>query len=217
MQNIIGPVPMPDGYVFVPKGDMYVTRHCRSKTKESHQAVYVVYVSAKPKLQAQAYLMPLQNKSGRRIQGIQVPAEIHANVVQLAKLTSGSRANAVQARDTKILSHGRKLLREQFPLMPEESLEIILNHSFLKGSGRVGRTSTTTDKRKATLAVEAHIRHKLTSYEKLLSAGTDRKDARETVWPTIQAIRTAWQGDAENKENDAEGLTLRQAEVVVLD
>jgi len=161
--------------------------------------------------------MPLQDKSGKRVQGIQVPAEIHANVVELAALTAGSRANAVQARDTKFISHGRKLLREQFPLIPEESLEIILNHSFLKGSGRVGRAGTTTDKRKATLAVEAHIRHKHTSYEKLLSAGIDRKDARETVWPTVQAIRNSWNGDEENKENATECLALRPAEVVVLD
>lgn len=45
-QNILEKVPMPDGYVFVPKGDAYVTRQCRLKTKESHQAVYTVYVSA---------------------------------------------------------------------------------------------------------------------------------------------------------------------------
>lgn len=36
---------MPDGYAFVPKGDVYITRMCRIKTKESHQAVYTVYVS----------------------------------------------------------------------------------------------------------------------------------------------------------------------------
>lgn len=154
---------------------------------------------------------------GKRIQGIRVPAEIYANVVEMAALTSGSRANAVQARDTKFLSHGRKLLREQFPLIPEESLEIIVNHSFLKGSGRVGRATTTTDKRKATLAVEAHIRHTHAPYEKLLSSGIDRKDAREEVWPTVQAIRKTWEGNGENKENDVECLTIRPAEVVVLD
>lgn len=40
---------MPDGYVLVPKGDVYITRHCRSKTKESDQIVYVVYVCLKAK------------------------------------------------------------------------------------------------------------------------------------------------------------------------
>lgn len=53
-QNIVEQVPMPDGYILVPKGDVYITRHCRSKTKESEQIVYVVYVSAQPDHQFQA-------------------------------------------------------------------------------------------------------------------------------------------------------------------
>lgn len=89
--------------------------------------------------------------------------------------------------------------------MPVESLEIILNHAFLKGSGRVGRTSTKTDERKAILAVEAHIRHTHTSYEELMNAGMEREEARETVWETVQAIKTAWEGGG----NQSELLTLR--------
>lgn len=140
------------------------------------------------------------------MEGIRVPAEIYSNVLDLAEATCESRASAVQARDTKFTSQGRQLLRDQFPLMPEESLEVILGHSFLKGSGRVGRTSTTTDKRKASLAVEAHIRHKHTPYESLLASGTDRKEARESVWPSVQAIKKAWEGDPEPEVVD---LTLR--------
>lgn len=130
-------------------------------------------------------------------------------MVDLAEATCQSRASAVQTRDTKFISQGRKLLREQFPLMPEESLEVILGHSFLKGSGRVGRTSTKTDKRKATLAVEAHIRHKLTPYEDLLASGKSREKARESVWPSVQAIKKAWEGNAEPEIID---LTLRDHE-----
>lgn len=202
---------MPDGYVFVPKGDVYVTRKCKINTKESLQAVYVVYVSApkhKVQLRAQHPLTTHQNNAGKRIQGIRVPADIHADVLDLAEATADSRASAVQVRDTKVLSRGRELLRKQFPLMPEESLEVVLNHSFLKGSGRVGRTSTTTDKRKAVLAVEAHIRHEHTPYETLLAAGTDRTEARETVWPTVQAIKKAWEAGGEQRIED---LTLRPA------
>ncbi|KAJ5146728.1 hypothetical protein N7526_000080 [Penicillium atrosanguineum] len=188
------------GYVFVPKGDSYITLHCRRKTKESHQVVYVIY-----------------DKSGKRIQGIRVPAGIHANVVELSKLTIDSRARTVQARDAKYLSHGRKLLRLHFPLMPEESLEVILNHSFLKGSGRVGRTATTTDERKVTLAVDAHIRHKHTSYENLLSSGVERDKARETVWPTVQAIRNTWQEKCTDLKSHIPVGHCCQPEVIVLD
>lgn len=44
---------MPDGYILVPKGDVYITRHCRSKTKESERIVYVVYVCPYPTHQFQ--------------------------------------------------------------------------------------------------------------------------------------------------------------------
>lgn len=44
-QNCVERQPLPAGYVFVPKGDVYITRHCRSQTKEAQQVVYVVYVS----------------------------------------------------------------------------------------------------------------------------------------------------------------------------
>lgn len=45
IQNIVDKSPMPDGYTFVPKGDVYITRNCRIKTKESDQMVYTVWVS----------------------------------------------------------------------------------------------------------------------------------------------------------------------------
>lgn len=43
-QNCLERAPLPPNYVFVPRGDVYVTRHCRSKTKEDHRLVYKVYV-----------------------------------------------------------------------------------------------------------------------------------------------------------------------------
>lgn len=92
--------------------------------------------------------------------------------------------------------------------MPKETLKTVLEHAFLKGSGRVGRTAMISDERKTLLAVEAHIRHVHTPYEKLLEDGVSRKEAREQVWATIQAVESAWQGceKAETK------LTLRLAE-----
>lgn len=47
-QNCFEREPLPSGYVFVPKGDVYVTRHCRNKTKETGRVVYLVYVSFLP-------------------------------------------------------------------------------------------------------------------------------------------------------------------------
>ncbi|KAJ5746894.1 uncharacterized protein N7511_008590 [Penicillium nucicola] len=183
-QNILERVPMPEGYLFVPKGDVYITRHCRSKTKESNQIVYLVY---KP--------------NGKHTLGIRVPSEIHTTVLESAAATAESRADAVKVRDANETRKNRKLLKEEFPLMPKPSLESILNHAFLKGSGRVGRTSKISDKHRIQLAVEAHIRHVKTDYDKLLDEGVERHKARKLVWGEVQAIERAWQGHVDEPDN----------------
>ncbi|CAG8108335.1 unnamed protein product [Penicillium salamii] len=182
-KNIPENTPMPEGYILVPKGDVYITRHCRSKTKDNHQIVYVVY-----------------NRTGKRTLGIRVPEEIHTTVLASAAATKESRANAVESRDKKDLSKSRALLEAEFPLMPAETLQIILEHAFLKGSGRVGRTGRISDEKKVLLAVEAHIRHVHTPYETLLEGGVGRMKAREMVRGSILAVERAWQGLLEEKE-----------------
>ena len=91
--------------------------------------------------------------------------------------------------------------------MPTASLETVLEHAFLKGSGRVGRTAMKSDERKADLAVEAHIRHMHTPYEELLDAGMERREAREAVWGTVRAIKNAWEGGGE--DHPVEVLAVR--------
>ncbi|KAL2871793.1 DUF2293 domain-containing protein [Aspergillus lucknowensis] len=178
-KNCLQQEPLPDNYVFVPTGDVYVTRNCRSKTKESHRLVYKVY-----------------DNTGKKSLGIRIPSDVYTAVLHSSEETAEFRANAVKVRDEKELARSRQLLRTQFPLMPADSLETILNHAFLKGSGRVGRTSTTSDNHKAALAVEAHIRHMHTPYESLLRAGQKREEARKAVWSMVQTIRAAWEGNA---------------------
>ncbi|KAJ5286605.1 hypothetical protein N7478_002291 [Penicillium angulare] len=199
-ENIFEREPMPQGYVFVPKGSVYITRHCRSNTKESKKVVFVIYQCPPPCIDKE------QDKAAKRTLGIRVPREIHENVSEQEALTSQRRSDAVDARDSKTISRARDLLLEEFPLMPRDSLKVILDHAFLKGSGRVGRTSMTTDKRKASLAVEAHIRHMHTPYESLLDDGVDRSDAREKVWPIVKAIKKTWEGSTDGNFVD---LTLR--------
>ncbi|CAI7645023.1 unnamed protein product [Penicillium bialowiezense] len=193
-KNIPENVPMPAGYVLVPKGDVYITRHCRSKTKDIDKIVYVVY----------------QNRTGKRTLGIRVPEEIHISVLESAAETKESRANAVSLRDKKDMSKSRALLKSEFPLMPKETLKIVLEHAFLKGSGRVGRTAMISDEKKVLLAVDAHIRHVHTPYEKLLDAGVSRKEARKQVWDAVKAVERSWQGvqGVQEEEEESEELEL---------
>lgn len=148
----------------------------------------------------------VQNKAGKRTLGLRVPSDIYTEVLQSAAATADVRAHAVSLRDDRELSRSRQLLCLRFPLMPVESLEMVLGHAFLKGSGRVGRTSMKTDEQKAILAVEAHIRHSHTPYEALLDAGMTRQQARDSVWATVQGIKAAWEG---GESRPMHSLTLR--------
>lgn len=87
------------------------------------------------------------------------------------------------------------MLLEFFPNIPKEACTEILEHGFQKGSGRVGRSQILEDKLKVQLAVNAHIRHRLTLYDSILAAakGQDAKlTAREMVYGEVQAIADSW-------------------------
>lgn len=143
-----------------------------------------------------------QNNGGNRTLGIRVPREIYLNVSELDELTAKKRATAVEARDAKVMDRAREMFLAEFPLMPADELELVVKHAFLKGSGRVGRDNTITDKRKASLAVEAHIRHRHTPYEALLKSGVERQEARKQVEETAKAIKRTWRGVKEQETAD---------------
>jgi hypothetical protein len=79
-------------------------------------------------------------------------------------------------------------------MMPGYTLDTIVEHAFLEGSGRVGCNDYIPDSQKARLAVEAHIRHNHTPYEVMLARGVDRELARRIVREAVQRIREAWEG-----------------------
>lgn len=87
------------------------------------------------------------------------------------------------------------MLLDFFPNIPKDAYTEILEHGFQKGSGRVGRSRTIEDESKVQLAVNAHIRHRLTQYDSILAAnkGQDFKlAAREMVHDQVQAIADSW-------------------------
>ncbi|PGH30118.1 hypothetical protein GX50_07095 [[Emmonsia] crescens] len=184
----------PPGYVFVPKGDVYITRNCRSLSHQAKQTVYTVY-----------------NPKTQRTLGLYIPAQIHTAVTQSAARTVTARAQAVAQKDARDTSKARALLRAQFPAMPADTLETVLGHAFLKGSRRVGRSGKVeSEEVKVGLAVDAHIRHVHTDYERLLEGGVERGEARERVWGTVRRVRALWEGKGEG-EAEAEAAAAAAA------
>ncbi|KAI1390598.1 uncharacterized protein F4822DRAFT_426446 [Hypoxylon trugodes] len=166
--------PIPRGYMFVPKGNSYITMNCRKQTKEQNSPMYVV----------------LDNK--KQQVGIRVPIAVYQKVQQQEKATHASRAQATKRRDDKTVSKLKSAILGLFPQLPAEELPLVVKHATTKHSGRVGRTATKSIAEKASLAVRAHVRHLHTEYDKLLRSGTSRDDARKQVQKDIDAVLLKW-------------------------
>lgn len=82
-----------------------------------------------------------------------------------------------------------------FPSIPDDACKEILEHGFQKGSGRVGRSKKIEDQLKVQLAVNAHIRHRLTPYDSILAANRGQYDklaARDMVYSQVEEIADSW-------------------------
>jgi len=111
--------PMPAGYVFVAKGDVFVTKNCRKKTHDAGKTLYVVIDKAK------------------KVLGLRCPAQIHEAVEAENKATAGRRADAVQKRDTIVEGQFEQDILRLYPKTPDEEIPKIIKHSLAKRSGRV--------------------------------------------------------------------------------
>ena len=127
-------------------------------------------------------------------------------VTQNAAATAEKRAQTVATKDNRDYQQNLQLLREMFPRMPAKTMEEILGHGFQKGSGRVGRATRLDEEKRIELAVNAHIRHRFTDYEKYLKARRKigkgspcpRTEARQRVVGQVTRIAESWRADAHN-------------------
>lgn len=117
-------------------------------------------------------LVALERRNARRL----TPAQ---------KLARRERKHARDARDFA------KVIRAEFPGMPEYDVEVCANHATEIGSGRFGRSRYALDG--AYPAVVAYIRHRYTDYESYLEEGWDRDESRWAVKHRISEILDSWQ------------------------
>jgi hypothetical protein len=177
--------PIPRGYVFVPKGDMYITLNVRKRTHASGKTLYVVV-----------------NKNKQAI-GLRCPVEIYDEVEQDSEATKASRQKAVENRDAAIKDEFRSALLRGFPKVPQEDVEQILTLTLKKRSGRVGRTGKLDLEEKVQLAVKAHIRHRYTNYDLLMDSRVSKGSARRQVWPKVQEVSLSWMDNSlESSRNE---------------
>ena len=141
--------------------------------------------------------------------------EIHKAVEEHAVASAENRQQAVATKDNRDLALAREQLFLHFPCIPKASAEEILEHGFLKGSGRVGRSMTIDEGLKMLLAVTAHIRHRFTNYDTLITQIKNRdqdcdvkKAARSCVQERVEDIVEWWRGNGDPSEDMPSGVPI---------
>jgi len=161
-----------------------------------------------------SYLQSVRLRSGQKGQsteklGIHCHFQVFEAVEADAGATSEHREKAVAAKDSRDYQRHREWIFKLFPKIPEESASNVLDHGFLEESGRVGGAAKFDEKLRVTLAVNAHIRHKLTTYDSILgdSLGSGPREyakraARDQVHDQVEAIADSWREDSKGGPKD---------------
>ena len=99
------------------------------------------------------------------------------------------------AKDSLDHEQAHAMLLTLFPNIPDDACKEILEHGFQKGLGRLGKSVKIDDRVKVQLAVNAHIRHRLTPYNSILAASKGQNDklaAKDMVYSQVEAIANSW-------------------------
>jgi hypothetical protein len=174
-----------DHLVFLPSGDMALTR--RSRRHSRLAAVVVIWSRSRKRYERQGLLV--ENEA---IEQAEMECKADAGQRELRRAQATVRRAEL---DEKYLVAFANLVRELFPNCPAGREKVIAEHACRKYSGRVGRSSAAKDmdENAVRLAVTAHIRHQETGYDELLLQGDDRIAAREQVRPRIAGVLQRWQ------------------------
>ncbi|TFB07379.1 hypothetical protein CCMA1212_000427 [Trichoderma ghanense] len=166
--------PMPKGYGFLRKGNPFMTALCRRKAHEARKTLYVV-------------------SSRGKQQGLRAPKWILHQVFSEEKASRERRRGAVERRDAATQDAFEAAILRTFPRIPKQDLATILKRTLRKRSGRVGRTGTLDLDKKAYLAVQAHVRHCHTDYDRLTET-RDREAARRAIRDKVSELLVEWGG-----------------------
>ncbi len=173
-----------DHLAFLASGDAALTRRARKYSTLS--AVVLKWSRSRKRYERQGLL-------------VEEEALIKAEEECLADFDLRARRQAREAerRETEDLAYQTQFaqhLRELFSGCPTGREQKIAEHACLKYSGRVGRSAAAKqlDEAAIRLAVIAHIRHRETSYDKLLMRGYSRSEARAEIQSEITQILHQW-------------------------
>ncbi len=173
-------VSLPACYKFVQRGNAALTREIKAHCE-------IVYVAME------------RTRKFNRVRGLWAPENVIAEAQKVVAASAERReAQREKARVARADRHEEALdeldeaLGAMFPSMPLQDAELIVDHAFEVGSGRVGRTTKLPLEKQLRWATRAYIRHNYTAYDELLANGISRDDARFFVEKQVDEKLDAW-------------------------
>lgn len=173
-----------DHLVFLASGDAALTR--RSKKYSGLSAVVVKFSRSRRRYERQGLLVEFDALE-------RAEKECAGDEADRSRARERAAVNREQA-DQEYVARFADEIRIRYPGCPAAEATSIAIHACRKYSGRVGRSAAAkafdTDARN--LAVRAHIRHVHTGYDKFLSNGWNRIEARQAVIREMDDILNKW-------------------------
>ncbi len=173
-----------DHLVYLPSGDAALTR--RSTKYSNLSAVVLQWSRNRSRYERQGILV-----EEAALQKAEQECLADADVRARRRERDGVRREEL---DQEYMAAFAARVRQMFPGCPPGREKLIAEHACQKYSGRVGRSASAKnlDKDAVLMAVKAHIRHAETSYDRLLSQGVDRQDARQEVKWDMDQVLERW-------------------------
>ena len=173
-----------DHLVFLPRGDVALTR--RSRSYSTLSAVVVRFSRARGRYERQGLLV--ESAALERAQEECLSDEGKRRIAREKASLARERA------DEHYVAQFVDCIRSRYAGCPPDEAKAIAKHACEKYSGRVGRSSAAKlfDAIAIDLAVKAHVRHVHTEYDRLLSRGWERTEARSAVLGRVTEIMERW-------------------------
>lgn len=173
-----------DHLLFLPSGDAVLTRRAKKLSKLS--AVVVKWSRARKRYERQGILCEED--------ALNKAEELCLKDKDLRKVRRDRDRIRRIEQDNEFKADFAKAIISSFPGCPPDEAEAIANHTCLKHSGRIGRSSAakSLEYDAINLAVTAYIRHIHTDYDVLLMQGWERHEAREEVQAKTDKYLSRW-------------------------
>jgi len=171
---------------FLPSGDAALSR--RARKYSSLSAVVVRFSRTRKRYERQGILVELEAIE---------KAEQECLSDEDQRMTRRDREKMRRAvQDKQLVSEMAQSIQHMYPKCPKGEAEKIARHTAERKSGRVGRSAAgrNLEEPALELAVAAWIRHRRTDYDKLLSCGHERFEARELVRHKVREVVDRWKG-----------------------